>query len=676
MALAVTHAFVSGIADGGDAAKVRPTNWNAAHTLTGTIDATQVADDAVTTAKIINDAVTYAKMQNVSATSRFIGRITGGAGDPEELTGTQATTLLDAFTSLLKGLVPASGGGTANFLRADATWQPVVSTPGGSDTQFQYNDSGAFGGALGLLYNDSTKTVTFDNGATADILAGLVDTTYNMISFNGILNSATGMGFAGGGSGDTSLFYIAPAGGSHVFSVGTANELEIDSAATFSPISTNTLGKATFPWANLYLDQDGSAVDFKNGGLQLMHSGDATNTLLINIGGSERVRVNSTAVITPTIAGGTGAASSLTLESTSGAGTTDNILFNTASQAERMRIDTSGRVVIKGTASSGAHVELSSRDSYLQIKTGRASPVPNAINVASYGVGTEDEFGGIIMFFRTRGAQVGTISAVQTNDGLGSIDWYADDGTSFGHYCASIYCRSDGNAVPGVAPAQLEFVTGIGTARTHMILDKRGMLTLNTEPISLPRNIATGGPLANFPQLQLLDQGGNFNGVSVHRYGANINPGYSDGPQHIFSRTTSTTAAGLGMVTNNLELGETHYCGTDTTQFVRAVSILVEVDGTPGVNDMPGRYRILTTPDGSATPIERLRINNKGSVIIGDSANALSASATDGFLYVPTCAGTPSGTPTASTGVAPIIINTTNNKLYFYSGGAWRDAGP
>ena len=65
---------------------------------------------------------TYAKLQDVSATSRFLGRITAGAGDIEELTGTQATTLLDAFTTTLKGLAPASGGGTTNFLRADGTW--------------------------------------------------------------------------------------------------------------------------------------------------------------------------------------------------------------------------------------------------------------------------------------------------------------------------------------------------------------------------------------------------------------------------------------------------------------------------------------------------------------------------------------------------------------------------
>lgn len=73
--------------------------------------------------------------------------------------------------------------------------------------------------------------------------------------------------------------------------------------------------------------------------------------------------------------------------------------------------------------------------------------------------------------------------------------------------------------------------------------------------------------------------------------------------------------------------------------------------------------------------VERMRITSAGNVVAGGSV-ALATTATDGFLYVPTCAGTPTGTPTAITGMAPIVINTTNNKLYFYSGGAWRDAGP
>ena len=66
-------------------------------------------------------AVTNAKLANMASGS-IKGRVTAGAGAPEDLTGTQATTLLDIFTAALKGLVPLSGGGTANFLRADATW--------------------------------------------------------------------------------------------------------------------------------------------------------------------------------------------------------------------------------------------------------------------------------------------------------------------------------------------------------------------------------------------------------------------------------------------------------------------------------------------------------------------------------------------------------------------------
>ncbi|MDH3497235.1 MAG: hypothetical protein OER21_10750 [Gemmatimonadota bacterium] len=73
-------------------------------------------------AQVTDGTLAYGKIQNVSATSRFLGRITAGAGVIEELTGTQATTLLDLFTSTLKGLVPLSGGGTANFLRADGAW--------------------------------------------------------------------------------------------------------------------------------------------------------------------------------------------------------------------------------------------------------------------------------------------------------------------------------------------------------------------------------------------------------------------------------------------------------------------------------------------------------------------------------------------------------------------------
>jgi hypothetical protein len=78
--------------------------------------------------------VTLAKMADI-ATARFVGRTTAGTGAPEALTATQATALLDAFTSGAKGLAPASGGGTANFLRADGTWASPSGGGGGLDHQ-------------------------------------------------------------------------------------------------------------------------------------------------------------------------------------------------------------------------------------------------------------------------------------------------------------------------------------------------------------------------------------------------------------------------------------------------------------------------------------------------------------------------------------------------------------
>lgn len=72
-------------------------------------------------------AVTVSKMADLAA-STILGNNTGGAAAPIALSAAQATALLDTFTSGAKGLAPASGGGTTNFLRADGTW---AAPPGG-----------------------------------------------------------------------------------------------------------------------------------------------------------------------------------------------------------------------------------------------------------------------------------------------------------------------------------------------------------------------------------------------------------------------------------------------------------------------------------------------------------------------------------------------------------------
>lgn len=66
----------------------------------------------------------------------------------------------------------------------------------------------------------------------------------------------------------------------------------------------------------------------------------------------------------------------------------------------------------------------------------------------------------------------------------------------------------------------------------------------------------------------------------------------------------------------------------------------------------------------------RLTITTLGSVLTA-VAGAIATNATDGFLYIPTCAGTPTGTPTAQTGMRAMVWDSTNYKLYVYDNSTW-----
>ena len=66
-----------------------------------------------------------------------------------------------------------------------------------------------------------------------------------------------------------------------------------------------------------------------------------------------------------------------------------------------------------------------------------------------------------------------------------------------------------------------------------------------------------------------------------------------------------------------------------------------------------------------------LQIDRNGNVYLG--LGILATSATNGFAYMPTCAGAPTGTPTAKSGFVPFVYDTTDNKLYVHNG-TWKAA--
>lgn len=116
-------------------------------TLTGDVTGSGTGSFAAT---IAPDAVGNDKLANM-AFGTIKARITAGSGNPDDATGTDVTALLDIFTSGAKGLAPASGGGTTNFLRADGSWAVPAGggggSPGGVSGELQFNNAGAFGGA-------------------------------------------------------------------------------------------------------------------------------------------------------------------------------------------------------------------------------------------------------------------------------------------------------------------------------------------------------------------------------------------------------------------------------------------------------------------------------------------------------------------------------------------------
>jgi len=75
----------------------------------------------------------------------------------------------------------------------------------------------------------------------------------------------------------------------------------------------------------------------------------------------------------------------------------------------------------------------------------------------------------------------------------------------------------------------------------------------------------------------------------------------------------------------------------DGVSFKGLAEIRVNIDGTPAANDMPGRLGFFTTPAGSVSQLERLRIDNAGEIIIATALplcwGSSGATTPDLFLY-------------------------------------------
>ena len=103
-------------------------------------------------------------------------------------------------------------------------------------------------------------------------------------------------------------------------------------------------------------------------------------------------------------------------------------------------------------------------------------------------------------------------------------------------------------------------------------------------------------------------------------------------------RKARGTLASPTIVASGDAVGTQDFLAYDGAAFQSVARVQVEVDGTPGANDTPGRWILLTTPDGSTTLVERVRVNNAGNVIIG--SGEAGATPVGNTLRAPNAAGT------------------------------------
>lgn len=160
-----------------------------------------------------------------------------------------------------------------------------------------------------------------------------------------------------------------------------------------------------------------------------------------------------TSITAPLVIGGTGAGSSLTYESTSGAGTTDFHAWLTGSQNEKMRLDTSGQLGIGlGGLTAGAKLHVGANDSSSAVITERASTDTGA---PSYD-------------FRKARGTLASPTIVSSGDTAGDFTFRAYDGGAY-RRLAQITATVDGTPGASDMPGRIGFSTVLDGTITNTL---------------------------------------------------------------------------------------------------------------------------------------------------------------------------------------------------------------
>jgi hypothetical protein len=545
--------------------------------------ATTIAADVVGNTKLANMAVNTIK-----------GRITAGTGDPEDLTGAQAATIIGCTTGLPNDnwrmyFMSTAAAGSAKLCKIRAS----------------SNADGAVDGVVHFAYDYGSTTVTHtlhfhfaqrtgtargkwwyehgDQALVADrvylelIDVGSAGTDFEVwLTHSDFGQSVTeiflGAGYASSApAANGTLSTATKSTGTALFDTRNAPTSQLH-AATFHSLVTTGTAPLTVASTTLVTNLNADLLDSQEGSYYLAranHTGTQTASTISDFNEAVDDRVGALLVAGTNITlNYNDAANTLTITAASGGGNADTL----------DGLDSTAFALIAGSTFTGA----------IGIATGSDSAP-------------------------------GLFVAGDTNTGL-----------------------------RGGADDTLRVITA-GTERHRTDGSGRILIgTTSSRSVGLTHNIQFENSV-----------NGVQNGISLLHLGdASVS-----GPQISFGKSRG----GVTAPNSGDNLGVLRFYGADGTDFgSEGARIEVKVDGTPATGKVPARFSFQTTATGAFTPTERLSIDDAGNVVV--SAAALSTSATDGFFYLPSMAGAPSGTPTSYSGRIPSVFDTTNNLLRVYDG--------
>jgi hypothetical protein len=342
--------------------------------------------------------------------------------------------------------------------------------------------------------------------------------------------------------------------------------------------------------------------------------------------------------------------------------------------SERVRVDGSGRLLVGPAASS---IPASGIEGGLQLHN-LAGTNGAQLSIVKFNT---DNGGGILVLGKSKSATVVAGAVVANNDSLGTISFVGDDGTDLASRGASINCFVDGTPGADDMPGRLVFSTtadGAASPTERLRITSAGLVGIGTSSVGARLHIRDGSNVNLYgaangaafqwtavndsasayidyiqnaltvqfqtggsERLRIDSSGRLLVGTSTSRESVSISTAFSSSLQiesnseaaqsitrwsadnnsgRLHLQKGRGTIAAPTIVLANDNLGDFSFSGYDGANMTNGAQISAQVDGTPGVDDMPGRLVFSTTADGAASSTERMRITSAGNVGIGTSA--------------------------------------------------------